>query len=390
MPPMPRSVPKLAALAGVLFLLVVLFVLGPPLWTRYLDALARRSAVLYQPRELLGGGNAPPAPRVLPGTELLDPRALEEAARYAGEHGAQALIVSRHDHIVFERYWRGSSFTTLIDAGTFTPLLAALATGHALSHRQLGWPDEPAGILLPQWANDPRGSITVRNLLQFSSGLAPPGPADDPYDLGASLMARVLAAAPGSRRLEQPADPQLLALVLQTATRERYARYVSETIWRPIGAGDAWLWLDHPGGTPHADCCLISRQGDWIRIGELLLRDGNYRGDELMRPGWIAVMRSPARSDPDFGMFLRLASRPAPGQESYATRDVFVAGGRDGNRLWVVPSMGIVILRTGTAVQAAADRDDARIPNLVIRGARDYLPPAALPGADLSSIVPGH
>lgn len=390
MPPMSRSVPKLAALAGVLFLLLVLFVLGPPLWTRYLDALARRSVMLYQPRELLGGGNEPPAPRVLPGTELLDPRALEEAARYAGEHGAQALIVSRHDHIVFERYWRGSSFTTLIDAGTFTPLLAALATGHALSHRQLGWPDEPVGILLPEWANDPRGAITVRNLLQFSSGLAPSGPADDPYDLAGSLMARVLAAPPGSRRLEQPADPQLLALVLQKGTRERYASYVSQTIWRPIGAGDAWLWLDHPGGTPHADCCLISRQGDWIRIGELLLRDGNYRGDELMRPGWIAVMRSPARSDPDFGMFLRPGSRPAPGQESYAARDVFVAGGRDGNRLWVVPSMGIVVLRTGTALQAAAGWDEARIPNLVIRGARDYLPPAALPGADLSSIVPGH
>jgi hypothetical protein len=64
---------------------------------------------------------------------------------------------------------------------------------------------------------------------------------------------------------------QLLALVLEKATRERYAEFVSETIWRPIGAGDAWFWLDHPGGTAHADCCLISRQGDWIRIGELLL-----------------------------------------------------------------------------------------------------------------------
>jgi CubicO group peptidase (beta-lactamase class C family) len=268
--------------------------------------------------------------------------------------------------------------------------LGALAIGHALSHRQLGWPDEPVGLLLPEWAADPRGAVTVRNLLQSASGLAPSGPADDPYDLAASLKARELAAPPGSRRLEQPADPQLLALVLQKATQERYASYVSQTIWRPIGAGDAWLWLDHPGGAVHADCCLISRQGDWIRVGELLLRDGNYRGDELMRPGWIAVMRSPVQGDPDFGMSLRVGRRPAPGHESYAARDVFVAGGRDGNRLWIVPSMGIVILRIGSATEADATWDDARIPNLVLRGARDYLPPAALPGADLSSIVPGH
>jgi CubicO group peptidase (beta-lactamase class C family) len=390
MPPMSRSVPKLPVLAGTLVVSLVLFLLGPPLWMRYLDALSHRSAVLYQPREKIGGSNEPSAPRVLPGVELLDARALEEAARYAGEHGAQALIISRHGHIVFEHYWRGSSFSTLIDAGTFTPLLAALAIGHAISHRQIGWPDEPIGILLPEWANDPRGAITVRNLLQFSSGLAPAGPTDDPYDLAGSLKGRPLAAPPGSRRLEQPADPQLLALALEQAVHERYASYVSETIWRPIGAADAWLWLDRQGGTPHADCCLISRQGDWMRVGELLLRDGNYRGDELMRPGWVAAMRSPAKSDSEFGMFVRVANRPASAGETYAARDVFAAGGKDGNRLWVVPSMGIVVLRTGSAMQSDAGWDDARVPNLVIRGARDYLPPAALPGADLSSIVPGH
>lgn len=386
---MSRSVPKLATLAGALLLLLVLGVFGPSLWTRYLAALSHRSGMLYQPRDKIGGGNEPAAPRVLPGTELLDPRALDEAARYAGEHGAQALIISRHDHIVFERYWHGSSFSTLIDAGTLTPLLAALATGHALSHRQI-WPDEPLGLLFPEWAQDPRGAITVRNLLQYTSGLGPAAPADGASDLAASLLARALVTPPGTQRLEQPADPQLLALALERATHERYANLVSATLWRPIGAGDAWLWLDHAGGAAHADCCLISRQGDWIRVGELLLRDGNYRGDELMRPGWVAAMRAPVTGAADFGMYLRVANRPAPGHETYAVHDVFVGGGRDGNRLWVVPSMGIVVLRTGSLVQTDAAWDEARIPNLVIRGARDYLPPAAQPGADLSAIVPGH
>jgi hypothetical protein len=52
--------------------------------------------------------------------------------------------------------------------------------------------------------------------------------------------------------------------------------------------------------------------------------------------------------------------------------------------------MGIAILRTARARATEAGWDEAHIANLVIRGARDYLPPAALPGADLSSIVPGH
>jgi CubicO group peptidase (beta-lactamase class C family) len=304
------------------------------------------------PRERVAGGNEPPAPRVAPELESLDPRALEEAGRYAGLHGSQALIVSRHDHIVFERYWHGSGFDTVSEAQSFTPLLAALATGVAISHRRIGWPDEPIGALIAEWRDDPRGATTVRDLLQSSSGA------------------------------------QLLALILERATHERYASYLSEALWRRIGAGDAWLELDRPGGAARADCCMLARQGDWIRIGELLLRDGNYRGDEVIRPGWVALLRTPSRADPGFGAYVRLTGPVTPGAEGYAARDLFVVGGAGGNRLWLVPSLQIAILRTAAAVDAGWD--ETRIPNLIIHGVRDFLPSPAPPSVDVSALVPGH
>lgn len=386
---MHRPPPQLAAPLAAVLLALAAALFGPALWTRYLEALARRGAPLYQPRERVMGGNEPVAPRVAPASEQLNAGALEEAARYAAEHGSRALIVARHDHIVFERYWQGTDFDTLSDAQSFTPLLAALATGVAVSHRRIGWPDEPIGLLIPEWRDDSRGAITVRNLLQSSSGLAPQGP-EQAADLTAGLLTRPLAAAPGTVHLEQGADPQLLALALERATHERYATVLSGALWRRLGAGDAWLWLARSGGSAHADCCMFARQGDWIRVAQLMLRDGNYRGDELIRPGWVTLMRSPARSDPDFGSFVRVGNRPGAGKETYAARDVYLVGGRGGNRLWLVPSMQLAILATGEAAGRDAQWDDARIPNLIIRGARDYLPPAALPGADLSSIVPGH
>ena len=305
-----------------------------------------------RPRERVVGGNEPPAPRVAPELESLDVRALEEAAHYASLHDSQALIVSRHDHIVFERYWHGSGFDTLCDAQSFTPLLAALATGVAISHRRIGWPDEPIGALIAEWRDDPRGAITVRNLLESSSGA------------------------------------QRLALILERATRERYASYLSEALWRRIGAGDAWLEVDRPGGTARADCCLLARQGDWIRIGQLLLRDGNYRGDEVIRPGWVAVLRTPNRADPRFGAYLRLGGPVMPGGGGYAARDLYAVSGEGGNRLWLVPSLEIAILRTAAAVDAGWD--ETRIPNLIIRGARDFLPPPAPARVDVSALVPGH
>jgi CubicO group peptidase (beta-lactamase class C family) len=351
------------------------------LWTRYLTP---------PPRERVAGGNESPAPRVAPETEQLDPKALEAAASYAGEHGSLALIVSRHDHIVFERYWRGTSFDTPADAQSFTRLLAALAAGAAVSHRLIAWPDQPVGAFIGEWSHDARGEITVRNLMQMSSGLARGAGDGRSRDLIAGLLHTQLAGTPGVTRVDQPSDPQLLALVIERATGQRYASYLSQALWRRIGAADAWLRLDRPGGTVYADCCMLAHQGDWIRIGQLLVHDGNYRGDEVLRPGWITLMRTPAQSDPQYGAYVRVRWKPASGQPALAPRDVFAVEGEGGNRLWLVPSLQIAILCTGPAAGRDAAWDDSRLPNLVIHGARDALPPAAQPGADVSALVPAH
>jgi len=162
---------------------------------------------------LVRGGGQPPEPEVGQEIGQVGGPGLEAAAAGAAAHGSRALIVSRHDHIVFERYWQGSRFDTLADAQSFTPLLAALTAGAAMSHRLIGWPDEPVGAFIGEWARDPRGAITVRNLMQMSSGLAPPLAAGA-EPLAAALHAP-LAAKPGTLRVAQPADPQLLALVVE-------------------------------------------------------------------------------------------------------------------------------------------------------------------------------
>lgn len=382
-----KSLALALAALGVAALVVAALVVAPRLWRAHGGARVEFAA--YQPRELVAGGAQPLAPRVAPELEQLERAGLEAAATYAGEHGSRALIVSRHDHIVFERYWQGTSFDTLSDAQSLTPLLAALAVGVAVSHRRIGWPDEPVGMLLNEWSQDPRGAITVRNLMQMSSGLAPAAHGRPAADLVAAVLNAPLAASPGSMRRAQSADPQLLALVIERATGQRYATYLSQSIWRRVGAADAWLWLDRPGGTPHADCCMLSRQGDWIRIGQLLVRDGNYRGDEVIRPGWIPLMRMPGKADPAYGAYVRIDAGSSA-QETYAARDVFMAGSEGGNRLWLVPSLQIAILCTGALQARDVGWDDGRIPNLIIRALRGAPAiPTRQPGT-MSSVVSGH
>jgi CubicO group peptidase (beta-lactamase class C family) len=352
----------------------------------------------YEPRERVAGGDQPPAPRVTPELESLESHGLEGAAAYAGAQGSLALIVARHDHIVFERYWQGSGFDTLTDAQGFTRVLAALATGGAISHRKLGWPDEPLGYIVRELSRDPRGAITLRNLMQASSGLEPPAASCAPWggaaralfgtDITGAALARPLTGAPGETWAPQSADPQLLSLALERATGERYASYLSEALWRRIGAGDAWLYLDRAAGSAHADCCMLTRQGDWIRVAELMLGDGNYRGYEIIRPGWVRAMRAPARANHDYGAYLRLSAEAAGGRQPYLAPDTYAVANDGGNRLWLMPSLQLAVLCTAS-LPRGADFDDARIPNLIAGAARDFAPPATRPG-DLSKLVPGH
>ena len=387
----------------VLALAVVAVLAGardPVFWHRYFVALLGSPAALYQPRELVAGGNEPPAPRVAPQLESLDPKSLEAAADYAGEKDSTALIVSRHEHIVFEKYWHGTGFDTVEDGQALSRVVVALAVGVALSRRQIHWPEEPIGTFITQWKDDPRGAITINQLLKMSSGLKAPEPSLAPWnpsvraalgtDIDAVHLAAPLASKPGVTWADQSADPQLAALVLERATGMRYAEFVSQVLWRRLGAADAWVWLDREGGAAHADCCMLARQGDWIRLAGLLIKDGNYRGDEVIRPGWVARMLVPAHGNESYGSYIHLGKGNAAGTEPYATDDLFVVEGEGGNRLWLVPSMQLAILRMAPESHGGRDFDDKRIPNLIIRGARDYQPPQARPGADISRMVPGH
>jgi CubicO group peptidase (beta-lactamase class C family) len=397
----------------------VLFAREPLFFQRYFTALVvgpfNPPLWYYEPKERIGGGAGSPLPRATPEDAGIDREAFERAAQYAAPRNTHALLVARHGHLVFEHYWGGTDFDTLESAHSFNKTIVALAVGIALGEHRIRSIDEPAADYIREWDNDPRREITIRNLLQMSSGLAEPSFAFHPWsaairqslgtDITAEYLKVPLAHRAGIDWAHQNVDPQMLALIVERATGKRYTQFLSERLWKPIGAGDAWLWLDHPGGTVHAECCLIMRQGDWLRIGELLLDDGVFEGTRVLPPGWVRTMLTPAKGNPNYGFQLWLGSpyvaeRPYSfnrrqfanrAAEPYAADDVFFLDGFGKYRMWLVPSLGLAILRTGTNPRDQADWDDSRIPNLIIRGVRSE-PKRPDPGAkpDLSKLVPGH
>lgn len=379
--------------------LAVVVARDPLFWKRYLLAATHSPAALpdsfYEPAETLVGSDQSGAPRVDPELQQLDPAGLRAAAEYAGSRKTTALIVSRRGHLVFEQYWDHRDANAVVDLGGFSPTIAALMVGIAMGDRKIGLVAEPAANYIEEFRSDERNTITIADLLRSSSGLAPPAGGFGPWSQAARerfgtntqsrCLARKVATRPGERWQLQTCDVQLLALVVERAAHQPYARYISEHLWKPIGADDARLARENEGGAVRADCCLRARRVDWMRIAELLVSDGRFLGEEVVPPGWVKQMLAPSTLNENFGYQVWRGH-----SEQYAAADTYFLQSAGKTRLWFVPSLGLAILRTGTNAESDPDWDDARIPNLIIRSARDFGPQAAGDAQDLSKLVPNH
>lgn len=404
---------RIALIAALLLIaiLAILIARDTFFWKRYLLATIHSPTSLpasfYTPTEIIEGGDGIEPPRVAPELEQIEPAALRAAADYAATRNTTALIVSRHGHIVFEQYWDGGRFDTIADLSGFNPTLVALTIGIAMEDRKIGLLAEPAANYIEELRNDERSAITLADLLHSSSGLAPAAGGLGPWsgharerfgtDTTAQCLARKVAARPGQRWLPQICDMQLLALVIERATHERYAGYISEHLWKPINAADAQLAREDEAGPPRAACCLRARRGDWMNIAELLVSDGRFEGEEVVAPGWVPQMLAPSKLNRNFGFQVWIGQpfsaelATAEATEPYAIDDLYLLKSAGKTRLWFVPSLHLAILRTGTNSESDRDWDDARVPNTIIRGVRDFVPKAATPGSqDIRTLVPNH
>lgn len=346
----------------------------------------------YQPAEAVRGASARvrPLPPVSPARAGISPEALEAAAALAERQQSHALLVARGGRLVFERYWNGFSRQSRFSTASMHKGLMALAVGAAIAEGFLAETD-PVGRHLAEWRNDPRGGVTIAQLLEMASGLAfppappgPPGP-DSPNfrlmfapDIRKVALEVPQAAPPGTVFAYSNVDSQLAGEALQAALPVRYARYLSERIWRPIGAADAALFLDREGGSAHWFCCLQAAAMDWVRVGELIRARGRMGGRQLVPAAWIDAMTRPSPLNPNFGRqvwrghphaprrgYGGAISLAIPAREPFLAEDAVFLDGAGGQRLYVIPSAGLVIVRIG---RPAADWDDSALPNILLRG----------------------
>lgn len=383
----------LIGLGAVVLAGAATYATAPLYWSRYFRALTVNPLEppidWYKPVAVVKGAPAAPLPKTTPEAAGVDPAALEAAAEYAGARKSDALIVVKDGAIVYERYWNGVGPTTVMKAHSFTKTMTGMLIGAAIADGKIKSVDQPAADFITEWKNDERSKITIRDLLQMSSGLEPPDYSYAPWsstirtflspDLAKDNLALRAVHPPGTVFGHHNPDPVALSVIVERATGKTFADYMSEKLFRPLGMHDGSLWLAKEGGLSHGDCCMISQVQDWMRIGIMLANGGSFEGKQVLPAEYVAAMSAPGKANPGYGFQIwrgrpfvknRIYSPERPDKasvsaEPIAAEDAIFLDGWGKRRLWIVPSQKLVVLRDGVDLD---DWDDTKIPNLILRG----------------------
>jgi CubicO group peptidase (beta-lactamase class C family) len=355
-----------------------------------------------QPQEAVSGTERD-IPSAAPDT--IDPAAIAAAEQYATKTQTVALLIYHRGALRYEKYWPGYDRDFRTDPYSAHKTVLGLLVGAAIQDGLIKSVDEPAANYLPEWKGDSRAEITIKDLLQMSSGLeiVPFGTWKSfQLTLGSDIAATALsvpAARPhGSEFQYLNLNSQLLGTIVQRASGKRYAEYLSTRLWSRIGAPTGYVWLDKEAGMPRTFCCIYTTARGWMHVGLLLLNRGKVGDDQVVPAEWVSEMTTPAATNPNYGYQVWLGSPPGTARryndktvkayhsEPFVANDVVFIDGFGGQRVYVVPSQDLIIVRTGRAIadmqKLEGNWDDALLPNTILRGIK----PTALTAGDVTAI----
>jgi CubicO group peptidase (beta-lactamase class C family) len=372
----------------------------PPFWRRWWIVVTHLSPdhMDFRPTAAVGGGPVYELPVARADGLTVAPAALRDAEAYAAAFDSYALIVVHWGVVQTEWYAPGWDRHRLTQSQSMMKTLAALSLGVAIAEGHVRSVDEPVANYLPEWRDDPRGRIRLRELLQMASGLAQARFTLNPFaqdsafrflnssDRAAVYLRTPAVTDPGREFDYNDLDAALVGLIVQRATGRPWAQWLDEKIWRPMGGQRAAVWLDREGegGTAMTACCMLAPAMDWARIGLLMKDRGVVRGTRVVPEEWIDAMLTPSPAYPGYGYFtwlgagmgdrtLRPGDRERPQSEPFLARDMYLLLGRGGQRVYVSPSLDLVIVRLGPhngMEPLKAGWDNSRLPNIIVRGIR--------------------
>ncbi len=291
-----------------------------------------------------------------------------DGERAGGE--TRALLILHDGKVVAERYAPGFAPDSRFLSWSVAKTVTAVMVGILVSDGRLSL-DDPVPVPAWQQGADPRGAITLREMLTMTSGIAH-RENDEPLETtdtlrmlvgdGAADMARYaenkpLAHAPGSTWQYDSATTLILSDMITRiltsddrpqARRDAMAHFIHERLMVPVGLSSLIPEYD-ARGTMIGGAMMHMTARDYGRLGEFLRRGGLAGGRQVVSRQWVRFMTHPSAVKEGYGGHVWL-NRPGAEKVMFvgdAPRSLYAANGLRGQYVIVSPAQGLTIVRLG-------------------------------------------
>ncbi|MFC6620496.1 serine hydrolase domain-containing protein [Novosphingobium panipatense] len=288
-----------------------------------------------------------------------------------------ALLIVKRGTLIVERYGDGIEADTRLPGWSAGQCITALMIGQLVSDGRLRIAESAP---VPEWQRpgDPRGVITLRQLLQMRSGLrhvetAPVGTGrisgesdrtrmlflDGRDDMASYAEAQPLEAPAGKVFEHSSASAVILsdlaARVLSSdrnPDRRRHAvgEYLRHRVLAPIGMNSTLVAYDR-AGTMIGSGMIAATARDWSKLGEFLRHSGSVKGAQILPRRWVQFMLEPSPREPAYGAGVWLnrgeAGDGARLWPATAPRSVFACLGEYGQYVIGSPDQLLTVVRIG-------------------------------------------
>ena len=277
----------------------------------------------------------------------LDQTGLDRARDYAFAPGrnTQALLVVYQGQLVGEWYAQGFSKDSMATSWSVAKSFLSVLYGIAMDQGDLATLDEPVGQWIPEWADDARGAITLRQLLQMQSGLD--SSTEDMFSAADQLaysLDRQLDTFPTWEYAN--GDSMILGYLLEVITGTDFETYAQENLLQPLGMTSARWWTD-PVGQAMAWCCLDATPRDFARFGIMAARMGLWRDQRIVSNEFLDEAYTPQDNASWYGLHWWTLGQ--------ASSRVISALGYNDQLIYVMPEADLTVLRFGIYEHVGGD-----------------------------------
>ena len=205
------------------------------------------------------------------------------------------IVVAQNNEIVVEEYFNGFEQNTLHDTRSSFKSITSLLAGIAID-QGLFKVDDEIHKYLNEWENDPRGDITIKDLLEMKSGLDCEcffeiGPCCEEEmwetkDWLGYILKIPLRHDPGLNWAYTSVEPELIGAIIHRTSKMPIIEFAKKHLFVPLGIED-YKWYVSPEGRGYAAGSFNMRPLDMLKIAQLVLNNGNWKGQQIVSEKWI-------------------------------------------------------------------------------------------------------